>query len=113
MSEGDPLRDPYRGAVAGLPRGVPFPPDRMTLFRSWTLRKRWHYVTFWSPSLIFCAAQVHVGPLPQEYWGLLVRSPQRRFRQKSHYLRRRVQLEDTRIAVDDGDVSIEISFEPN
>ena len=113
MSASDALRRPYRGAATGLPRGVPYPPERMGLIRSWTLRKRWHYVTFWSPELIFCAARVHVGPLPQEYWGLLVRTPERRFRQRSHVLRRRVALEDARVAVGDGDVSVEIDFEPN
>src|SRR5437867_3661385 len=113
MSGPDPLRLPYRGAATGLPRGVPFPPERMGLIRSWTLRKRWHYATFWSPELIFCAARVHVGPLPQEYWGVLLRKPQKRFRQRSHVLRRRVVLEDTRVAVADGDVSVEISFEPS
>jgi hypothetical protein len=99
--------------VRGLPIGVPFPPERLKLIRSWTLRKRWHYVTFWSPAMIFCAARVHVGPLPQEYWGLLVRSPERRFFQKSHVVRRRVTLDDARVSVDDGDVSIEIEFEPS
>src|SRR6266567_6853293 len=112
MTERDPRSQPYRGAVSGLPSGLPFPPARLALFRAWTLRKRWHYVTFWSHDLLFCAARVHVGPLPQEYWGLLVRSPERRFRQKSHYLRRRVAFEDNRIAVGDGDVFVEITFEP-
>src|SRR2546423_3126113 len=113
MGAPDAWGRPYRGAAGGLPQGVPYPPERMGLIRSWTLRKRWHYVTFWSPELIFCAARVHVGPLPQEYWGLLVRSPDRRFQQKSHYLRRRVRLEDTTVSVDDGEVSVEITFEPN
>jgi len=84
----------------------------MPLVRAWTLRKRWHYLTFWSPELILCAADVRVGPLPQEYWGVWDRRG-RRLLQRSHYLRRRVRLDPNRLTIRDGDVSVDLPFEPD
>jgi hypothetical protein len=55
---------------------VPLPPEHLSLFRAGQLRKRWHYVSFWSPELSFCAARTSVGPLQQEYWGLWDRATQ-------------------------------------
>ncbi len=112
MSDAAAPDRPYRGPAGGLPRGVPFPPDRMPLVRAWTLRKRWHYLTFWSPELILCAADVRVGPLPQEYWGVWDRRG-RRLLQRSHYLRRRVRLDPNRLTIRDGDVSVDLPFEPD
>ncbi len=111
MSAVAPLDKPYRGPGAGRPRGVPLPPDPLPLFRSGTLRKRWHYVSFWSPDVLVCATHVHVGPIAQEYWGVLDRRDQR-FREGSHYLKRRVSLLPGRLTVDDGDVSIDLPFAP-
>src|SRR5919197_2668837 len=107
-----PLDQPYRGDGRGRPVGVPFPPDRMGLFRSWVLRKRWHYVTFWSPDLLLCAARVHVGPLANEYWGIWDRNG-RSFRQRSHFIRRRIGLLDDRLEISDGDVQVELPIEPD
>jgi hypothetical protein len=107
-----PLHEPYRGSGADRPTGVPLPPDPMPLLRSRTLLKRWHYVSFWSPELLLCAARVHVGPIVQEYWGLLDR-PEKRFRQRTHYLRRRVALLPRKVTVEDGDVSVDLPFEPD
>lgn len=104
-----PLDKPYRGPGSGRPVGVPLPPDRMPLTRAGTLLKRWHYASFWSPELLFCAAQVHVGPLAQEYWGVWDRREQR-FWQRTNYLRRRVSLLPAKVTVDDGDVGIDLPF---
>jgi hypothetical protein len=101
------LDEPYRGSGVDRPVGVPLPPDPMPLFRSGTLLKRWHYVTFWSSELMFCAARVHVGPITQEYWGVWDRQ-QKLFRQSSHVLARRVSLGADKVAVEDGDVSIDV-----
>jgi len=85
------LGEPYRGSGIDRPGGVPLPPDPMPLSRAGTLLKRWHYVTFWSPELLFCAARVHGGPMAQECWGVWDRQ-QRLFRQRAHVLVRRVAL---------------------
>jgi hypothetical protein len=107
-----PLDQPYRGSGRDRPTGVPFPPERMGLFRKWVLRKRWHYVSFWSPDLLLCAARVYVGPLANEYWGIWDRN-RRSFQQRSHILRRRVGLHDDRLEIHDGDVHVEVPIEPD
>ena len=56
---------------------------------------------------MFCAARVHVGPITQEYWGVWDRQ-QKLFRQSSHVLARRVSLAADKVAVEDGDVSIDV-----
>lgn len=81
------------------------------MLRAWQLRKRWHYVSFWSRDLSFCAARAGVGPLPQEYWGVWDRAAQH-FRQGTHFFTRRVQLEPNRVRVNDGDTEIDVTFEP-
>lgn len=109
---GAPLDRPYRGPAAGRPAGVPLPPDDMPLRRGGARLKRWHYVSFWSPELQFCAAQVQVGLLAQEYWGVWDRT-QRSFRQRTNYLARRVSLGAARIAVSERDVVIEVPMAPD
>jgi hypothetical protein len=106
-----PTDQPYRGNVLGRPQGVPFPPEPMPLFRSGQLRKSWHYVSFWSAGLSFCAARASVGPLRQEYWGIWDRET-KHFRQGSHRFGRRVKLDSSRVHVQDGDAEIDVEFEP-
>lgn len=108
MSQASPDQ-PYRGDASSRPSGVALPPQHMPLFRDWQLRKTWHYVSFWSQELSFCAAQVRVGPLLQEYWGLWDRRAGQ-FRQASHLFGSQVQLQPNRVAVIDGDVRIDVSF---
>ena len=107
-----PLDRPYRGSGADRPVGVPLPPERMPLLRAGTLLKRWYYVSFWSPDLLLCAAQVHVGPIFQEYWGVWDRG-ERTFRQRTNYLARRVTLRPTHVTVDERDVAIDLPFKPD
>lgn len=107
-----PLDQPYRGSGTDRPVGVPFPPDPMPHRRGGTLLKRWHYVSFWSPELLFCAAHVNVGLMAQEYWGVWDRAEQR-FWQRTNYLTRRVSLLPMRVTVDERDVAIELPFEPS
>jgi uncharacterized protein DUF2804 len=105
-----PLKQPYRGSGVDRPRGVPLPPEHLSLFRAGQLRKRWHYVSFWSRSLSFCAACVSVGPLQTEYWGIWDRAGQQ-FHERSHIFGKRVQLESNRVRVADDDVQIDVAFE--
>ena len=106
-----PFEQPYRGRGSERPRGVPLPPERLSLLRAGQLRKRWHYVSFWSPELSFCAARVRVGPLQQEYWGIWDRAAQQ-FRQRTHLFTHCVRLAPNRVIVRDGDAAIDVGFEP-
>jgi hypothetical protein len=106
-----PLGEPYRGPAAGLPKGVPIPPEHLPLFRRRQLRKRWHYVSFWSGEVALCAAKVQVGFLTNEYWAVWDRR-ERRLWTKTHYLRRRVRISAEAAIVHDGDVSIEVRIRP-
>lgn len=105
-----PLDQPYRGSGLDRPRGVPIPPEHLPLFRSCQLRKNWHYVSFWSPELSFCAARVSVGPLSQEYWGIWDR-PAAQFIERSYRFSQRLQLDSNRVHFNDGDVEINVAFE--
>jgi hypothetical protein len=81
------------------------------MFKKWQLRKRWHYVSFWSPELALCAAQVHVGPLSSQYWAVwdpTERDRRRGFKSKYYYLRRPVHVSDDDVSVDVGTVSIRL-----
>jgi hypothetical protein len=107
-----PLDQPYRGTADGCPAGIRIPPARLALLRRWQLRKRWHYVSFWSRDLVLCAARVQVGFLDNEYWAVWDREA-RRLHTKSHYLRRRVALAGDTVRVKDGDVSIDLDLHPS
>ena len=105
-----PLDQPYRGSGSDRPRGVPIPPEHLPLFCSCQLRKSWHYVSFWSPELSFCAARVSVGPLAQEYWGIWDRAVAK-FSERSHRFTKLLQLDANRVHFNDGDVEIDVTFE--
>jgi hypothetical protein len=107
-----PLDQPYRGAADGCPEGIRIPPAHLRLLRRWQLRKRWHYVSFWSRDLVLCAARVQVGFLDNEYWAVWDRVG-RRLHTKTHYLRRRVALTGDTVRVKDGDVSIDLDLHPS
>ncbi len=104
------LNQPYRGDGSDRPTGVPLPPQHLPLLRAWQLRKSWHYVSFWSRELSFCAAQVRVGPLKQEYWGIWDRAAGQ-FRQASYIFGSRLKLQSNRVRVADGDVQIDVMFD--
>jgi hypothetical protein len=104
-----PLNQPYRGNGSDRPVGIPLPPQDLPLFRSVQLRKTWHYVSFWSRELSFCAARVKVGPLQQEYWGIWDRNA-RQFRQASHVFGSQVHLHPKGIQVVDGDVRLKLAL---
>ena len=105
-----PTDQPYRGDGSDRPTSVPLPPQHLSLFRAGQLRKSWHYVSFWSRELSFCVAQVNVGPLRQEYWGIWDRAAGQ-FRQDSHIFGSRAQLKPNHVGLVDGDVLIDVGFE--
>ena len=47
----------------------PVPPRRMPLLRGGRPLKRWHYVGVYGPEVMLCAADVHIGPLRQQWWA--------------------------------------------
>ena len=102
---------PYRGPADGCPKGIAIPPAHLPLFRRRQLRKRWHYVSFWSRDVVLCAAKVQVGFLNNEYWAVWDRV-ERRLRTRTHYLRRRVHISPEAAVVRDGDVSVEVRLRP-
>ncbi len=104
-----PPDQPYRGSGIDRPT-VPLPPEYLSLFRAGQLRKRWHYVSFWSRELSLCAARVSVGPLRQEYWAIWDRAAQE-FRERSHMFKRCVLIEPNRLQVNDGDVAIDVTYQ--
>jgi Domain of unknown function (DUF2804), C-terminal len=106
------LDRPYRGSTADRPVGVPFPPEAMPLYRGGTLLKRWHYVSFWSTEVVLCANRVHVGPIAQEYWGVLDRTT-RRFVQGTNYVARKVSVSPTRLTIDERDVAVDVPIRPD
>ncbi len=107
-----PLDRPYRGPTTGRPMGVPFPPEPMPTRWEGTLLKRWHYVTFWSPEVVLCVNQIRVGPIAQEYWGVLDRTA-KRFVQRTNYLTRKVTLSPTRMTLDERDVGVNLPIRPD
>jgi hypothetical protein len=107
-----PLDRPYRGSTAGRPVGVPFPPEPMPPKWAGTLLKRWHYVTFWSPEVVLCVNQIHVGPIAQEYWGVLDRTA-KHFVQRTNYLTRKVTLSPTRMTLDERDLGVDLPIRPD
>ncbi len=104
------MDQPLRSKPSERLTGELFPPAKLPLFHHGQLRKTWHYISFWSPELSFCAARARVGPLPQEYWGIWDRSG-KQFRTRSHVFGQRVDLEQKRVRVHDGDVEIDVVFE--
>ncbi|CAB4917599.1 unannotated protein [freshwater metagenome] len=65
---------PLRSDGTTRPAGLPLPPARMPLWRDGRPLKRWTYVGVYGPELMLCAAQVHVGGLPQAFWAVLDRA---------------------------------------
>jgi len=107
-----PLDRPYRGSGADRPVGVPFPPEAMPFYWAGTLLKCWHYVAFWSPEVVLCANQVHIGPIAQEYWGVLDRTASH-FVQRTNYVTRRVAVSPARLAIVERDVGVELPIRPD
>lgn len=105
-----PIDQPYRGSGADRPQGVPLPPAHLPLLRAWQLRKNWHYVSFWSPELSFCANRVQVGLLQQQIWGIWDRAAGQ-FRQGTHFFTHRIQFDPNRVRLSDGDVEIDVTLD--
>lgn len=92
----------YRGDGTDRPE-LPVPPAPMALIRAGRLRKRWRYLSAWSPELSLCAARVEVGPFRQEFWAVWDRAAGRLW-ERTRLRSSRVQLSPGRLLVRDRDV---------
>ncbi len=109
-----PLDQPFRGPNSDRLIGIRIPPRHLRLFRRRQLRKRWYYVSFWSPELLLCAARVEVGPLAQRYWAVWDRQ-ERQLTKQTRYLRRPVKFHDDPklMRIDDRGVHAEVTLDPS
>ena len=80
------------------------------MVRGWRLRKQWRYVGIWSPSVLICAAQVRVGPLAQEFWGVWERASGV-LTEHSRLWSGRVHVEGDQVRVADRGTTIEVRLE--
>ena len=62
------------------------------------LLKRWIYVSVFSPELILCAGDAHVGRLPQRWWA--VARPDGSLHERTTARRGGVRVSDRRVSVD-------------
>ena len=50
--------------------GLALPPRRMPSRRGTRLLKRWRYVGVYTPELMLCVGEAHVGPIPMRWWAV-------------------------------------------
>jgi uncharacterized protein DUF2804 len=88
---------PVRGpAVRQL--GIPLPPGRMPIWRGGRLLKRWRYVGVFSPELMLCVGEAHVGPLGQRWWAIA--RPDGSLHERTTARRGGVRLDARRVSVE-------------
>jgi hypothetical protein len=103
------LLTPYRGDGTDRPTHIPLPPKPLPLLWGGRLRKQWRYVSFWSPEFLICAANISVGPVRQEFWGVWDRQA-RRLYEKTRLYPRAVTMRPNSAQVNERDLSIKLNF---
>ena len=83
------------------------PPGRMPLLRGGRPLKRWRYVGVYGPDLQLCAGRARVGPLAQEFWGVVERGA--RVRTRAALRGAGVRLDGSRVVIDSGGVRADIT----
>ena len=68
---------PQRSTGKPLESALPHPPGPMPLVRDRRPLKRWSYAGLFSEELMLCAAHVQIGPMPQCFWAVVERGPNR------------------------------------
>lgn len=102
----------YRGNGKDRPSDIPLPPARLPLFYGGRLRKQWRYVSIWSRDISVCAANVYVGPVPQEFWAVWDRRNGRLLEHTRLWTGRvHVPVGGGVVRVRDGEVSIDIQLD--
>jgi hypothetical protein len=82
----------------------------MPLLRNGRLRKRWRYVGVYGPEVMFCAAKVQVGPLPQSFWAVWDREGRRRWAHTRMLPGGQVEMDGPIVRLDAGEVRAELRF---
>lgn len=104
----------YRGNGTDRPTDIPLPPTRLPLLYGGRLRKHWRYVSIWSSEISVCAANVYVGPVPQEFWAVWHRKTGRLLEHTRLWTGRvHVPVGNGIVRVRDGEVSIDIQLDEN
>jgi hypothetical protein len=85
---------------------LPLPPGRMPLFRSGRPLKRWHYVGVYGAELMLCAAEVHLGPLRQQWWAAA--TPDGKIRGRTSLRSAGVRIDGSRLRVESSGARIEL-----
>jgi hypothetical protein len=99
---------PARGhAVASL--GLVLPPARMPGRRGTRPLKRWRYVGVYTPELMLCVGEAHIGPMPQRWWAVAL--PDGELRERTTVARGGVELEGPRVRVRAKNVEIDLELE--
>jgi hypothetical protein len=98
---------PARG-IAARELGVALPPERMPIWSRGRLLKRWRYVGVFSPELMLCAGDAHVGPLAQRWWAIA--KPDGSLRERTTARRAGVRLSARRLSVDAPGVRAELEL---
>jgi hypothetical protein len=78
----------------------------MPLMRGLRPRKRWRWVGVFGPELMLCVGDVRVGPFARRWWAIA--EPDGSLRERSGAT---LRLDGSRVAVRDGDVSIDLELE--
>lgn len=101
---------PWRTGAGPRPAGLPLPPARMPLWRDGRPLKRWRYVGFFGPEVMGCVASARIGPLRTSWWAVWDRAS-RTLVESTHRGTGGVVVEDARVYVSEGPVSLEIGFD--
>lgn len=100
--------------------GLPLPPDglapgvdgapRIPPSRARRPLKRWRWVGAFGPDLMLCAGDARIGPVPQRWWAVVERGGA--VGERTAFGRREVSLDDDRIRMASGAVSIDLRLDP-
>jgi hypothetical protein len=93
----------------GYARSVSVPPSPAPLFRRSRPLKRWRYVGAYSAELMLCAAKVRIGPFRQSWWAIA--TPDGNIRGRTRLTGGPIDLRDSHVDVQDGDVRIELELD--
>jgi Protein of unknown function (DUF2804) len=97
-----------RSGAAVRDLDLPLPPGPMPLFRGARPLKRWHYVGVYGPELMLCAADVHIGPLRQQWWAAA--TPDGAIRGRTSLRSAGVRIDGTYVKVASAGARIEIDL---
>jgi hypothetical protein len=86
--------------------GLALPPARMRRFRGTRPLKRWRYVGYYTPELMLCVGDAHIGPVPQRWWA--VAEPDGTLRERTTLGRGGIDLNGSRVRVETDDVRIDL-----